>query len=110
MEDLPTGDSVMTHALAASLKYQENASRSVKHDVNAWILWCEGLKASRLTSANLTGAGLGAKGAHKRNFEAGFLTSDAGHTWETLDRIDQLYLGEFCLKCRRRSVCPDPIA
>ena len=27
-------------------------------------------------SANLTGAGLGEKGRHKRNFEAGFLTSD----------------------------------
>ena len=61
-------------------------------------------------SANLTGAGLGAKGAHKRNFEAGFLTSDAGHLREIMDWIDQLYLGEFCLKCQRRSVCPDPIA
>ena len=36
-------------------------------------------------SANLTGAGLGAKGAHKRNFEAGFLTSDAGHLREIMD-------------------------
>jgi phosphatidylserine/phosphatidylglycerophosphate/cardiolipin synthase-like enzyme len=61
-------------------------------------------------SANLTGAGLGAKGAHKRNFEAGFLTSDAGHLREMMDWIDQLYLGEFCQKCQRRSVCPDPIA
>lgn len=61
-------------------------------------------------SANLTGAGLGAKGTHKRNFEAGFLTTDAGHLREMMDWIDQLYLGEFCLKCQRRSVCPDPIA
>ena len=61
-------------------------------------------------SANLTGAGLGAKGANKRNFEAGFLTSDKNHLREIMDWIDQLYLGEFCLKCQRRAVCSDPIA
>ena len=61
-------------------------------------------------SANLTGAGLGAKGAHKRNFEAGFLTSDAGHLREIMDWIDQFYLGEYGLRCKRRSVCPDSIA
>ena len=61
-------------------------------------------------SANLTGAGLGAKGAHKRNFEAGFLTDNHKHLAELMEWIDQLYLGEFCGKCQRRSVCPDPIA
>jgi phosphatidylserine/phosphatidylglycerophosphate/cardiolipin synthase-like enzyme len=61
-------------------------------------------------SANLTGAGLGAKGADKRNFEAGFLTTDAGHLRELMNWIDRLYLGEFCAGCLRRSVCPDPIA
>ena len=60
-------------------------------------------------SANLTGAGLGAKGTNKRNFEAGFLSEDAKHLREIMGWIDQLYLGEFCLKCQRRSVCPDPI-
>jgi len=60
-------------------------------------------------SANLTGAGLGAKGANKRNFEAGFLSEDAKHLREIMGWIDQLYLGEFCIKCQRRSVCPDPI-
>ena len=61
-------------------------------------------------SANLTGAGLGAKGAHKRNFEAGFLTSDPGHLRELMEWIDTLYLGDCCQKCLRRAVCPDPIA
>jgi len=61
-------------------------------------------------SANLTGAGLGAKGQHKRNFEAGMLTKDPNHLRELMEWIDQLYLGEFCQKCQRRSVCPDPIA
>jgi hypothetical protein len=27
-----------------------------------------------------------------------------------MDWIDPLYLGEFCLKYQRRSVCPDPVA
>jgi hypothetical protein len=61
-------------------------------------------------AAPLTGAGFGAKGAHKRNFEAEFLTADPGHLREIMDWIDQLYQGEFCLKCQRRSVCPDRIA
>ena len=61
-------------------------------------------------SANLTGAGLGAKGARKRNFEAGFLTSDSGHLQELMEWIDQLYLGEFCRQCLLRKACPDPIA
>jgi len=54
-------------------------------------------------SANLTGAGLGAKAANKRNFEAEFLTTDADHLREIMDWIDQLYLGELCQRCQRRS-------
>lgn len=61
-------------------------------------------------SANLTGAGLGAKSPNKRNFEAGFLTHDAKHIRPMMAWIDQLYLGDFCAKCGRRAVCPDPIA
>ena len=60
-------------------------------------------------SANLTGAGLGAKGVNKRNFEAGFLTQDSEHLRELMEWIDQLYLGEFCRQCLRRKFCPDPI-
>ena len=67
-------------------------------------------KKAFIGSANLTGAGLGAKNVNKRNFEAGFLTADAAHLREMMTWIDQLYLGDFCQKCQRRSVCPDPIA
>lgn len=67
-------------------------------------------KRAFIGSANLTGAGLGAKGTHKRNFEAGMLTEDPGHLREMMNWIDRLYLGEFCQKCQRRTVCPDPIA
>lgn len=67
-------------------------------------------KQAFVGSANLTGAGLGAKSANKRNFEAGFLTKDKQHLQELMLWIDQLYLGDFCQKCARRTVCPDPIA
>jgi len=60
-------------------------------------------------SANLTGAGLGAKHKDKRNFEAGFMFDDSEQIQQLMNWVDQLYLGEFCLDCRRRDVCPDPI-
>ncbi len=60
-------------------------------------------------SANLTGAGLGAKSPRRRNFEAGILTDNA-ETIETLmGELDRLYLGRHCLQCERREHCPDPI-
>lgn len=61
-------------------------------------------------SANLTGAGLGAKHADKRNFEAGFAFDDAQDIERLMQWVDQLYLGEWCRDCRRRPWCPDPIA
>lgn len=60
-------------------------------------------------SANLTGAGIGAKGIHKRNFEAGFLFDDTQQIQQLMDWIDELYLGEHCRQCKRREFCPDPI-
>jgi phosphatidylserine/phosphatidylglycerophosphate/cardiolipin synthase-like enzyme len=60
-------------------------------------------------SANLTGAGMGAKNEHKRNFEAGFVFDDAQQLKELMQWIDELYLGEHCHKCQRRQYCPDPI-
>ncbi len=65
--------------------------------------WCY------LGSANLTGAGLGAKGDGKRNFELGFATED----FEVIDRVKALYeavwSGAECRGCKLHSVCPDPI-
>jgi len=62
-----------------------------------------------LGSANLTGAGLGAKGAGKRNFELGLVTED----FDTIDRVTALYesvwSGVECARCRLHDVCPDPI-
>ena len=60
-------------------------------------------------SANLTGAGLGAKGEGRRNFEVGFCTED----FEIVDRVQALFeaiwTGAECASCKLRSVCPDPI-
>ena len=60
-------------------------------------------------SANLTGAGLGAKGDDTRNFELGFVTED----FDVIDRVTALYQavwgGAECRGCRLRSICPDPI-
>ena len=62
-----------------------------------------------LGSANLTGAGLGAKHPDGRNFELGLVTED----FDTVDRVTALFesvwSGAECGRCRLRSVCPDPI-
>jgi len=60
-------------------------------------------------SANLTGAGLGSKHEDKRNFEAGFVFDDAADIRSLMEWIDSLYLGEHCIKCKRRAHCDDPI-
>lgn len=62
-----------------------------------------------LGSANLTGAGLGAKHKDTRNFETGIVTED----FDTIDRITALFesvwSGAECRACRLHDVCPDPI-
>lgn len=62
-----------------------------------------------LGSANLTGAGLGAKGPDKRNFEVGFVTED----FDTIDRTSALFesvwSGAECKGCKLYDLCPDPI-
>lgn len=62
-----------------------------------------------LGSANLTGAGLGARGADVRNFELGVVTED----FETIDAVtslfDAVWSGAPCRTCRLHDVCPDPI-
>lgn len=62
-----------------------------------------------LGSANLTGAGLGAKGDDRRNFELGFATED----FDTIDRVTALFesvwSGAECRSCKLHAECPDPI-
>lgn len=61
-------------------------------------------------SANLTGAGLGAKHPDRRNFEAGLLSNMSEHVGPMMEWMDTLYLGQPCRTCQRRELCPDPIA
>lgn len=62
-----------------------------------------------LGSANLTGAGLGAKGEHRRNFELGFVTEDFDVIDRTQALFDAVWSGAECGPCKLRDVCPDPI-
>ncbi|WP_411828173.1 phospholipase D-like domain-containing protein [Luteolibacter sp. AS25] len=66
-------------------------------------------KKAFITSANLTGAGLGAKHPDKRNFEAGILTDERSQVRPLMDWVDELFLGEYCGRCRLRATCPDPL-
>ena len=62
-----------------------------------------------LGSANWTGAGLGAKGSGKRNFELGIVTDDE----ELLDRVqglfERVWSGAECARCKLRELCPGPL-
>ena len=62
-----------------------------------------------LGSANFTGAGLGAKGDRRRNFEAGVLTDDDLLLDEMQGTFDAIWTGKECGLCALRAVCPAPI-
>ncbi len=62
-----------------------------------------------LGSANLTGAGLGAKGDTRRNFETGIVTDDDGMLDEMQGRFDAIWSGSACAGCRVRPQCPAPL-
>lgn len=60
-------------------------------------------------SANLTGAGMGAKGSGKRNFELGVRTSDHVMLDAAQRRFDRIWTGRECGGCRLRAICPAPL-
>jgi len=62
-----------------------------------------------LGSANWTGAGLGAKGEGRRNFELGFLTEDEELMDEVQAVFDHLWRGGECAGCRLRDGCDMPL-
>jgi phosphatidylserine/phosphatidylglycerophosphate/cardiolipin synthase-like enzyme len=62
-----------------------------------------------LGSANFTGAGLGAKGEGRRNFELGMVTDDEVWLDAAQARFDRIWSGKECNGCRMRAVCPKPI-
>lgn len=62
-----------------------------------------------LGSANWTGAGLGAKGDGRRNFEMGILTSDEQTIDQVQDRYDRIWRGAECKDCCLRDECEMPL-
>ncbi len=62
-----------------------------------------------LGSANFTGAGLGAKGEGRRNFELGISTDDYALLDATQARYERIWRGAECGACRLRSECPGPL-
>jgi phosphatidylserine/phosphatidylglycerophosphate/cardiolipin synthase-like enzyme len=62
-----------------------------------------------LGSANLTGAGLGAKADGRRNFEMGVWTKSPAMIEAVLDQFNALWEGQHCDTCKRRDVCPVPL-
>src|SRR5262249_57256156 len=62
-----------------------------------------------LGSANWTGAGLGAKGEGRRNFELGIVTDDAELLDEVQGIYDALWRGAGCKGCKLRESCDAPI-
>lgn len=66
-------------------------------------------RAMYLGSANLTGAGLGAKADGRRNFEMGVWTESAPLIDAVVDQFNALWEGRQCASCRRKDVCPVPL-
>ena len=72
----------------------------------AVILDCQ---AMYLGSANLTGAGLGAKAAGRRNFELGVWTRTPEMIDTVLEWFNAIWEGRACETCRRHNICPVPL-
>lgn len=62
-----------------------------------------------LGSANWTGAGLGAKGAGRRNFELGLCSRDDLLLDEAQALFNHIWEGAPCAGCKLRPQCPAPL-
>jgi phosphatidylserine/phosphatidylglycerophosphate/cardiolipin synthase-like enzyme len=62
-----------------------------------------------LGSANLTGAGLGAKHADRRNIEWGVLSRTAELIEAVSEQFNALWEGVRCQTCKRHDICPVPL-
>lgn len=58
-------------------------------------------------SANLTGAGLGAKSDRRRNFEGGFVSTDPAVVAAIAAQFDRIWMGSECEACGRKQHCAD---
>ena len=62
-----------------------------------------------LGSANWTGAGLGARGSGRRNFELGVVTDDGPLLDQVQGLYDHVWRGGECRDCKLRALCPRPL-
>jgi phosphatidylserine/phosphatidylglycerophosphate/cardiolipin synthase-like enzyme len=60
-------------------------------------------------SANLTGAGLGAKSDARRNFESGIVTTDPLLVRRIMRQFDEVWMGKHCQRCGRTEFCSDRV-
>lgn len=58
-------------------------------------------------SANLTGAGIGAKGVRRRNFESGIVTTDQTIVDQVTEQFDRIWRGSHCRPCDRKDFCDE---
>jgi phosphatidylserine/phosphatidylglycerophosphate/cardiolipin synthase-like enzyme len=58
-------------------------------------------------SANLTGAGMGAKSSNKRNFEAGIIMTEGNLVGKIMEQFDDIWRGSHCGDCKRKKYCAD---
>ncbi|MFC2092203.1 phospholipase D-like domain-containing protein [Elusimicrobiota bacterium] len=58
-------------------------------------------------SANLTGAGMGAKSTNRRNFESGIITQDRELVEKIMTQFDDIWMGKHCEDCQRKKYCTD---
>lgn len=58
-------------------------------------------------SANLTGAGVGTKGEHTRNFESGLVTTDSDLIAQVMAQFDSVWMGAHCARCGRKKYCTE---
>lgn len=62
-----------------------------------------------LGSANMTGAGLGAKNEHRRNFEMGLGTDDGDVIDHATAMFASIWDGAECAQCKLYDLCPSPL-
>lgn len=58
-------------------------------------------------SANLTGAGMGAKSVRNRNFETGIITTQLNEVELLMKQFDDVWIGLHCKDCGRKQFCAE---
>jgi phosphatidylserine/phosphatidylglycerophosphate/cardiolipin synthase-like enzyme len=101
-----TPSSAALRELKQSLPQNLTIRRCPRLHAKAVVIDAQGMY---LGSANLTGAGLGAKSDGRRNFEMGVWTESPELIDGVLEQFNALWEGRRCGKCQRKDVCPVPL-